>query len=191
MILEAVAPEPGMAIADIGAGAGFFTFLLAERIGLGGRVVATDMDPMKIAGIQESRDRLGFRQVDAVLVDAKDPEDIGLTTASVDVILLVNVFPLFEYHEPRDRKGLSHSRRFLRSCAEALRPGGRLVIHRDGLERSDCSANPRGSGVEMSPCDLVEAAAPWFKRQALVSHPAQKESSNARDGYLLTLRKFR
>lgn len=81
----------GMTVADIGAGEGYYTVRLAERVGEGGRVLAQDID-------REALGRLGQRiereRLDNVSIKLGTPEDPQLPVDSFDRIFLVHM-----YHE--------------------------------------------------------------------------------------------
>jgi ubiquinone/menaquinone biosynthesis C-methylase UbiE len=83
--------KPGMTVADIGAGEGYYTIRLATRVGKEGRVLAEDIVP-------EVRDALATRvsreRLDNVSVRLGLPADPRLPEASFDRILMVHM-----YHE--------------------------------------------------------------------------------------------
>nr|WP_314629994.1 class I SAM-dependent methyltransferase [uncultured Noviherbaspirillum sp.] len=114
LLLAALDLKPGMAVADIGAGTGYYSWQIAARIGETGRVQAVDVQPQMIALLKERMQQRGVRNVLPVL---GSPTDTGLASASVDLALMVDV-----YHE------LDHPREILDSIMRALRPGGRLVL---------------------------------------------------------------
>jgi precorrin-6B methylase 2 len=114
LLLAALDLKPGMAVADIGAGTGYYSWQIAARIGETGRVQAVDVQPQMIALLKERMQQRGVRNVLPVL---GSPTDTGLAPASVDLALMVDV-----YHE------LDHPREILDSIMRALRPGGRLVL---------------------------------------------------------------
>jgi ubiquinone/menaquinone biosynthesis C-methylase UbiE len=105
---------PGQVVADVGAGSGYYTARLAERVGTSGKVFATDLQPQMVALLKErvSRDRL--TQVEVVLADEIDPR---LPANQIDLILMVDV-----YHE------LARPQDVLRRLRTALKPDGRLVL---------------------------------------------------------------
>src|SRR5512135_1699974 len=45
--------KPGMVVADVGAGSGEKTVVFARRVGPGGHVFATEIDPVRLAKLQE------------------------------------------------------------------------------------------------------------------------------------------
>ncbi|MDB5822091.1 MAG: SAM-dependent methyltransferase [Herminiimonas sp.] len=114
LLLAALALTPGMAVADVGAGTGYYSWQIAGRIGQEGRVYAVDLQPQMLDLLKKNMRQRGVRNVQPVLGTATDT---GLTLASIDLALMVDV-----YHE------LDQPREVLDSLLRALRPGGRLVL---------------------------------------------------------------
>lgn len=106
--------QPGMAVADIGAGNGYYVERLSRRVGPTGRVLAEDVVPEYLAGLQRRVAQSGLRNVAIGLGDAHDPR---LPPASVDLALLVHM-----YHEIQQPFGL------MVNLLPALRPGARVAI---------------------------------------------------------------
>lgn len=104
----------GMTVADIGAGEGYYTVRLAERVGDEGRVLAQDID-------RAALDRLGARveaqRLDNVSIKLGAPDDPRLPERSFDRIFLVHM-----YHE------VSEPYAFLWRLWPALKPGGRVIV---------------------------------------------------------------
>lgn len=113
-IMDALGIADGAAVADIGAGGGWFTVRLARRVGPNGIVYAQDVQVPMLEAIQRRVDREGLKNVRTVKGDASDPR---LTPHSVDVVLIVD-----SYHEFTDPVEL------LRHLASALKPGGRIGV---------------------------------------------------------------
>ena len=105
---------PGSTVADIGAGSGYITMLLAAAVGPGGRVFANDVQPEMLEML---RRRLASRQITNVTLVQGAVDDPRLADASVDLELMVDV-----YHE------LSRPQVMLQRLRTALKPGGRLVL---------------------------------------------------------------
>ena len=115
-IMDALKIADSARVADIGAGAGWFTIRLAERVGPNGLVYAEDVQPQMLQSIERRVSREGFQNVRAVLGTNTDP---NLPKGSLDVVLMVD-----SYQElaPENRV------RFLRNLAAALKPNGRIGI---------------------------------------------------------------
>ncbi len=113
-IVEALGLRPGMSVADVGAGTGFFTRLFAEKVGATGRVYAIDIAPQFLAHIAAESKKRG--QTNVVTVRG-DQDGIKLPPQSVDLVFLSDVY----HHLEKPEKALS-------SIHRALRPGGTLVV---------------------------------------------------------------
>jgi precorrin-6B methylase 2 len=106
--------QKGQAVADIGAGSGYMTMRLSQRVGPDGRVFATDVQPQMLDIL---RRRLADKQITNVTLVQGALDDPKLPPDSVDLELLVDV-----YHE------FSQPQAMLRGLRAALKPGGRLVL---------------------------------------------------------------
>lgn len=106
--------RPGMVVADIGAGSGYYTVRMARAVGAEGRVYATDIQQgmLDIITRRLTRDRL--LQIIPVLSGEDDPK---LPPAVLDLALMVDV-----YHE------LAEPQAFIRRLKASLKPDGRLVL---------------------------------------------------------------
>lgn len=100
-------------VADIGAGTGYFSFPIAERVPAG-RVFAVDIQQEMLDIIDERKAKTGITNVDAVLGSITDP---NLPAATVDLAFVVDA-----YHE------FSHPREMGQGIYAALKPGGKLVL---------------------------------------------------------------
>ena len=100
-------------VADIGAGTGYFSFRIAERVPRG-KVLAVDIQPEMLDIIEARKESGAALNVETVLGTERDPR---LPAASVDLILLVDAYHEFEW--PREM-GMA--------LVRALRPGGTLVL---------------------------------------------------------------
>jgi ubiquinone/menaquinone biosynthesis C-methylase UbiE len=106
----------GSEVADIGAGAGWFTIRLAGRVGPNGRVYSQDVQPEMITAIKRRVEREDLRNVVMVQGGQDSP---NLPDGALDAVLVVDVYPEVP---PKNRV------MFLRSLAAALRPNGRIGI---------------------------------------------------------------
>ena len=92
---------PGMRVADIGAGSGYYTVRLAARVGPKGQVLAQDIVPRYLDGLRRRVAREGLSNVS---VSRGEPHDPLLPPDSVDVALLVHM-----YHEIEQPFGLLYN----------------------------------------------------------------------------------
>ena len=113
-VMDALGIADGSTVADIGAGAGWFTIRLARRVGPNGTVYAQDVQRQMLEAIRRRVSREGLLNVRARRATETDP---NLPERAIDAILVVDVYP-----EVRDRVT------FLRNLARALRPNGRIGI---------------------------------------------------------------
>jgi ubiquinone/menaquinone biosynthesis C-methylase UbiE len=112
-IMDALQIAEGSSVADLGAGAGWFTIRLANRVGPNGRVYAEDVQPEMIEAIKRRVEKAALKHVHAILGTESDPR----LPAPVDAVLIVDSF-----HEMRQPVVM------LRNVAAALKPGGRIGI---------------------------------------------------------------
>ncbi len=106
--------KPGMTVADLGAGTGYFVGRLSAAAGPKGQVIATDLEPDMVRYLEERARRQGWKNVRAIVVPGDDP---GLAATSVDRVLVVDV-----WHHIGERRA------FAAKIGAALRPGGRIAI---------------------------------------------------------------
>lgn len=104
----------GMTVADIGAGEGYYTVRLAERVGKTGRVLAQDIDTEALArlGQRVSRDRL-----DNVSIKPGAIADPRLPATSFDRIFMVHM-----YHE------VTEPYAFIWRMRDALSTEGQVIV---------------------------------------------------------------
>jgi len=113
-IMDAVHVADGSTVADIGAGAGWFTIRLAQRVGPKGMVYAQDVQRLMLDAIKRRVQREGLENVTTVQAHGNDP---NLPASTLDAILMVDA-----YQEVDNRVV------YLRNLANALKPTGRIGI---------------------------------------------------------------
>jgi len=113
-IMDTLGIADGSAVADLGAGGGWFTIRLARRVGPNGVVYAEDIQKLMLEAIFRRVAREGLRNVRTVLGAADDPR---LPLGSLDAVLILDV-----YHEMEDPVAL------LRNVKRSLKPTGRIGI---------------------------------------------------------------
>lgn len=111
--IENMKIQPDEHIADIGAGSGYYTFKMAQKVPEG-RVYAVDLQPEMLAIMEEKIEREGVDNVALVLGSETNSQ---LAKNSVDLAIMVDV-----YHE------LSHPREVMEGIVNALKPEGRFVL---------------------------------------------------------------
>ena len=135
-VARAMGLKPGDAVADIGAGSGYYTVRLAQIVGAGGHVYAEDVVPDYMAGLEARVRQLGLGNVTLVRGEAHDPR---LPPASVDAAVLVHM-----YHE------IAQPFALLTNLAAALRPGGRV-----GIVDADAQTWQHGTPPALLRCELA------------------------------------
>lgn len=105
--------KQGEAVADLGAGSGYFTLRLARAVGPTGKVYAVDIDSQMLEHVTRRAKEENLENIHAVLAAPDDPK---LTPSSVDMILICDVL----HHIP-------HRELYYPLLARSLKPGGRLV----------------------------------------------------------------
>lgn len=163
-VMELAQIRPGMTVADIGAGDGYYTARLAEQVGEGGRVLAQDIDEGAIRrlGSRAEAERLG--NVSIKLGAADDPR---LPENSFDRIFLVHM-----YHE------VSEPYAFLWRLRPALRPGGQVVV-----VDIDRPTDQHGIHPQLLFCEFQQVGfrlVEFVRKPELAGYYAQFEAAGAR-----------
>ena len=113
-VMQLAGVKPGMSVADVGAGEGYYTVRLARVVGPKGRVLAEDIVP-------EVRDQLSDRvqreRLDNVAVKLGTADNPMLPAASFDRVFLVHM-----YHEVQSPYA------FLWHMREGVKPDGLVVV---------------------------------------------------------------
>ncbi|MEX2515004.1 MAG: methyltransferase domain-containing protein [Candidatus Paceibacterota bacterium] len=115
--LQSFGLEPGMEVADLGAGPGHYTLAAARMVGEKGHVCAVEIQKDLVEKVKNQAEREGLTQVDVVWSDLEKPGGSMLDDTTVDVVILSNV--LFQV---KDKDVL------LAEAARILRSGGRALV---------------------------------------------------------------
>jgi ubiquinone/menaquinone biosynthesis C-methylase UbiE len=113
-ILDAMGLKPGMDVADIGAGSGLITRLIAQRVAPGGTAYGVDIAKSMVDHINQTAKKENIPNLKAILGDPRSPK---LPPSSVDVVCIIDSYHHFEY--PAD---------MLAEISKALRPDGTLML---------------------------------------------------------------
>lgn len=127
--------KPGMSVADVGAGEGYYTIRLARAVGPRGRVLGEDIDTNAIAALG---DRVQRERLDNVAVKLGSPTNPMLPPRSFDRIFLVHM-----YHE------VTEPYAFLWHLREGVKPGGEVI-----LVDSDRPIKNHGIPPEQADCEF-------------------------------------
>jgi ubiquinone/menaquinone biosynthesis C-methylase UbiE len=134
-VMNRVGVAPGMTVADIGAGEGYYTIRLAQRVGPTGRVLAQDI-------VREVRDTLADRverdRLANVTVKLGTPDNPGLPASSFDRVFLVHM-----YHE------IASPYAFLWNLRPATKSGGRVIV-----VDADRPTNQHGTPPALLKCEF-------------------------------------
>ena len=114
VVMDLAAIRAGTTVADIGAGEGYYTIRLAERVGAKGRVLAQDIDP---GAVQRLGARVERERLDNVSIITGAPDDPRLPASSFDRVFLIHM-----YHE------VTEPYAFLWRLRPALRNGGQVIV---------------------------------------------------------------
>lgn len=148
--------KPGLTVADIGAGSGYYTVRLAARVGPTGRVLAQDVVPGYLAGL---RDRVVRDRLSNVSIGLGDPGDPRLPARSTDVAVLIHM-----YHE------IEQPFAFLANLVPALRPDARI-----GIVDVDDATERHGTPRALLECELAASGYRQVAFHWLLVEPPRSE----------------
>lgn len=115
--IESFGIEPGMKIADMGAGSGFYSISAAKRVGNTGKVYAIEVQKEVLAKIKNDADRAGVNNIEYIWGDIEVPNGTRLGNKVVDAVFLSNT--LFQVE---NKKGT------LLEAFRILKPKGRILL---------------------------------------------------------------
>lgn len=113
--MDLVGLTTGMTVGDLGAGQGYFTFMLAHRVGPWGQVYANDVvDEGNLSIIRERARRKGLDNIVTIL---GSEEECGFPDGRLDAVFII--FVLHDCTKPVE---------LLRDVARSLRKDGKVVV---------------------------------------------------------------
>ena len=113
-VIQLAGVRPGMWVADVGAGQGYYTVRLAPVVGAKGRVLAEDIVPLTR---DQLSDRVQRERLDNVAVKLGTADDPMLPAASFDRVFMIHM-----YHEVQSPYA------FLWHVREAAKPDGEFIV---------------------------------------------------------------
>lgn len=163
-IMDALHIAEGAAVADIGAGAGWFTIRLARRVGPNGIVYAQDVQRLMLEAIRRRVNREGLQNVQPRQGSGTNP---NMNPKSLDAALMVEVYAEIE---------VADRITFLRNLTQALKPNGLIGI----VNWKPGEGGPGPSADARVPSEVVEA-------DARTAHLRVRAHENLPYQYLLVL----
>ena len=112
--IEALGLKPGMVVCDLGAGSGYYSIRMAEKVGSKGKVYAVDIQPGMIKLLEKRIKDDKLPNIIPVLSTSSDPK---LPDNEIDLIILVDVY--HEFDQPQ---------LMLQKIRKSLKDDGRLVL---------------------------------------------------------------
>lgn len=114
LLVDSLELEPGMVVADIGAGSGVISALISDRIGAEGTVLAVDIQQEMLDALAARCKQSGITNIEPILGTNKSPH---LKPEAVDLVVMVDVYHEFDF--PYE---------MLLEISKALKPGGRVAF---------------------------------------------------------------
>jgi ubiquinone/menaquinone biosynthesis C-methylase UbiE len=151
----------GMTVADIGAGEGYYTIRLSQRVGPQGKVLAQDVQPKVMRALA---DRVLRERLDNVSIKLGAPDDPRLPANSFDRVFLVHM-----YHEVEEPYA------FLWRLWPALRTGGEVIV----VDR-DRPSHQHGMPIKQLICEM----------QAVGFRPISFDDKPSAGGYFASFKRM-
>jgi ubiquinone/menaquinone biosynthesis C-methylase UbiE len=114
LLIRELRLEPGMVVADVGAGSGYLSRRMAPLVAPGGRVIAQDIQPEMLSLLAKTAQEPRYANIEPLLGAV---DDTRLPAGGVDLAIMVDV-----YHE------LEYPYEVLASIVRSLKPGGRVAF---------------------------------------------------------------
>lgn len=116
-IVDSFELKPGMRVADFGCGSGYFTLLMAKKVGPSGTVTALDILESVLEVVRSKAAAMSLNNLQTVRANLEVLGSSGLSDNSQDLVLIANI--LFQSEKKLE---------ILREARRVLSPGGFLVV---------------------------------------------------------------
>lgn len=113
-IMDAIGVKPGMVIGEPGAGTGYMTFYLAERVGKEGKIYANDISRSALDELESRAKREGVKNIEIVMGKIEDPV---FPVKDLDMVIMVYVLHMLD--KPVE---------FMQNVKKYMKPDTPLVI---------------------------------------------------------------
>lgn len=107
----------GMRVADFGSGAGYFTIIMAKKVGEGGLITAVDLLNSSLEILRAKAKMDGLSNIQTIRSNLEILGSSGLANDSQDMVLLANIL----FQNPNKEPIIAEARR-------VLKPGGSIVV---------------------------------------------------------------
>ncbi len=124
-VMDMLALEPGMTVADIGCGSGFYTFLFSRAVGAGGLVYAIDIQQNAVDYLQQRLQDPTLNPLGNIRVFQSRVDATLIPDETLDAELLSHA-DFYAYPQLLDENIA-----MIQSCFDSLKPGGVLVVVQD------------------------------------------------------------
>ena len=114
--------KPGMTVGEVGAGSGYLSRFIAEKVGPTGRVIANELEPKMVEYMNARAAKEGVKNFSAI---KGTPVSTGFDAAALDAVAMVYSFSFFD-----------HPAEMHKSVSDSLKPNGLMLIvdsPREGL----------------------------------------------------------
>lgn len=116
-ISDSLEIEPGMIAADFGAGSGFYTLALAQKVGQSGKVYAFDIQPNSLEIIRSKAKVFRLLNIEAIRADLEKHGSTQLKNGLVDLVLISNI--LFQ---------IQNKKELIEEAKRILKPNGSVAV---------------------------------------------------------------
>jgi SAM-dependent methyltransferase len=157
-VIDALPLLPGMTVADIGAGDGYYVTRMSQRVGPTGRVYGQDIIPEYLNLLADRVREAGLKNV---VVVRGEPSDPRLPRDSIDAAIMIHM-----YHE------ITEPYAQLWNLAKSLKPGAHV-----GILDTTFPTDQHGTPPWLLECEL-----------GVVGYHKVQSMSTARDEYLAIFR---
>lgn len=150
-VMDSIGIEPGMVIAEVGAGRGRYVVPVARRVGPEGKVYANDIDEDRLEDLESRCERDSIPNVTTILGEIEDPL---LPARTMDLVYMINT-----YHH------LERPVELMENIVPCLKPGGRLAI----IEHDPIKVPSMGSHATAKEIVIDQAEKAGFKLERMLT----------------------
>jgi ubiquinone/menaquinone biosynthesis C-methylase UbiE len=145
LVIEKMGDVSDKVVADIGAGTGYFSFRLANKVK---KVVAVEIEPDMLAYIDSIKVKMPEDQQQKIETRLATPTDPALAEDEVDIVVIINTIAY-----------IPKLPLYLETLKKGLKPGGILMIIDYKMKRLPINAPPKSERIYLDKLEdmLIEA----------------------------------